>query len=138
MCQRCPSGCICGQLYVLDGHSGDGEGGRTPPGLLLRLGVPHLYLQLPVLPACGGHAPQPPAFLTRSGRTGLTLLLRARRPHCLLRLCHAAPLSDEEPVGLPGLRLLQLHDQAEGLQHREDVLLRPTLQAKTVKHHDIL
>lgn len=115
MCQRRPSRRVCGQLYVLDGYSGDGEGGRTSPSLLLWLGVSYLYLQLPVLPACGGHAPQPFAFITRSDRAGLTLLLCARWPHSLIWLCHAHPLSDEEPVGLPGLCLFQLHDQVEDL-----------------------
>lgn len=80
--------------------------------------------------ACGGHAPQPPAFLPRSSPAGFTLLLCARWPHCLLRLCYAHPLSDEELVGLAGLHLLQLYDQVEGLQHREDVFLRPAFKGK--------
>lgn len=128
---RPPGRRLRGQLHVLDGYSGDGEGGGTPRRLLLGLGVPRLHLQLPVLPARGGHAPEPPALLARRGAARLPLLLRARGPGRVLRLRHTRPLPDEEPVGLPGLRLFQLHDQAEGLQHGEDVLLRA---AKTVQH----
>lgn len=105
MCQRRPGGCVCRQLHVLDGYSGDGEGGGTSPGLLLRLGFSHLHLQLCVLPSCGGHAQHAPSVLTGRGITGLTLLFCTHWSYCPLWFCHTYPLPDEEPVGLSGLCL---------------------------------
>lgn len=128
------SRCLRGQLYVLDGHRGDGEGGGPSTGLLLQLGVSHLYPQLPVVPACGGDTSQPTALHTGSSSTGLSLFRRACWPGHLLWLCHSSPVSAEEPVGLHGLRLLQLHDQNEGLQYGEDVAVNSELPAGTQRN----